>query len=271
MIRVELGDEPTELAAARARHLPRLQKMHADGLLIEAKHITGYDPLAVREALLKAQHGKCCYCEKSIEGTYEPLDHHRPKTRAKRQPGSAEEHGYWWLAHAWGNLLATCGPCNGIKHDHFPLDAGSVALAVGEQPPGRERPLLINPAELDGIRHIRFVPASLNRKLQWIPQPRRADDEIGKWTIKILQLDRRPRLLDAYQRHVEREVMRYVSALRQALRKEHPAEVRRTHDMASRALLRRDQVFVGLSYDALCHFIPDTALAPFGLTWRPPA
>lgn len=261
--------QPAALAAACATHQPRLQRMHAEGRPIVSDDIKGYAPAAVREALLASQEGKCCYCEKEIEDQHEPIEHHRPKAEAKRHPGSTEEHGYWWLAHTWENLFAVCWRCNGEKSTQFPLAAGSVALAVGEQPPGRERPLLINPAEIDGTLHIWFEAVRIDRDTEWIPRPR-DNSLLGEWTIRVCKLDRGS-LRTAYKKHVKGPVMRFVDELKKALRTEDPREVHRAFWTASRALLNRDQRFVGLSLDALRHFIPDTALAPYRLSWRPPA
>lgn len=261
--------QPAALAAACATHQPRLQRMHAEGKRIVSDDIKWYAPAGVYEALRTAQHSKCCYCEKELEDHHEPIEHHRPKAEAKRHPGSTEEHGYWWLAHTWENLFAVCWRCNGEKGTQFPLAAGSVALAVGEQPPGRERPLLINPAEIDGTLHICFEAVRIDGDTEWIPRPRN-NSLLGEWTIRVCKLGRGS-LRTAYKKHVKDAVRPRVDCLQKALRSKDPREVQHAHSTARRALLNRDQRFVGLSLDALRHFIPDPTLAPYRLSWRPPA
>ena len=62
------------------------------------------------------------------------------------------DHGYWWLAHAWENFFYACHACNGYKKTQSPLGAGSVPLAAEQAQPGRERPLLTDPAPVNGMQ-----------------------------------------------------------------------------------------------------------------------
>ncbi|MDR6842410.1 HNH endonuclease [Pseudoxanthomonas sacheonensis] len=51
---------------------------------------------------------KCAYCESDL-GSNLDVEHYRPKCGVTEE----ETHsGYWWLAHAWENLLPSCDPCN---------------------------------------------------------------------------------------------------------------------------------------------------------------
>lgn len=105
---------------------------------------TIYKASDVRGQLLRDQAYKCAYCECSLSRQYNDVEHYRPKSR------------YYWLGHSWENLLYSCDLCNRTyKKDEFPLQneqdrvtcPGSVA---------NERPLIINPSEVDPSSHIRF-------------------------------------------------------------------------------------------------------------------
>lgn len=275
MIRVVRGPEPAVLRDIRDRQLTHLRDLIArekrDPLSTEIK---GYGHADVRAALWKAQQHKCCYCEKDIELTYEDVEHYRPKAEADRQPGCTATHGYWWMAFTWENLLYACPQCNeGKKRTKFPLAAGSVALLAEQAPPGQEVPLLIDPADESGVRHIEFRPERRGRRDYWIPEPRNGSPH-GKWTINVCGLDRDP-LLDRYRKHVEYDVMRYVDELRAAMRQAAPDEagqrgVYSAYHRTCRALLSPAQRFIGLSYDALVHFTGE-ALRKWDFSWPMPS
>jgi hypothetical protein len=81
-----------------------------------------YGDVAVKAALVAAQHKKCCFCE-SIVGTDGDVEHFRPKAACRQTSGDAlTRPGYYWLAYDWSNLLLACGPCNQRhKGNLFPL------------------------------------------------------------------------------------------------------------------------------------------------------
>lgn len=265
MILVVRGPEPQALVHARAKHLPALQKLVVDlGRDPSSKEITGYGPTEVRQALYNAQHMKCCYCEKDIEDKREDVEHYRPKAEANRSPGSALRHGYWWLAHTWENLLYSCPQCNEhpAKGIQFPLDQGSTPLVGGMLPPGQERPLLIDPAAESGVKHIQFCLQKRGNRDVWIPEPRN-NSMNGYWTIKVCWL-KRDALLKLYGDHVQNNVRPVVEKVRAVLKCKNEREIYEAVGWAQRKLLRSKQRFVGLSYDALVHFIPGASLAPLG-------
>jgi uncharacterized protein (TIGR02646 family) len=211
-----------------------------------------------RDALWLAQHYKCCYCEGREQSKRNDVEHFRPKARADRRPGSRQDHGYWWLAWTWENLLFSCRNCNQApaKLDKFPLAEGSQALLAGQFPPGKERPLLIDPAMESGIKHIQFVwmrhgTAVTNK---WWPRPRQGSHQ-GAATIKVCMLDR-PDLLDLYGSHVERNVKPRTDDIRLALQEGRIVDARREWSRSLVTLLNPSQEYIGLSYDALDHFIP---------------
>lgn len=188
MIRIDRGPEPERLADRRAA---QLQGIGASKPTRTPAHKDAYT--SVKDDLASAQHRKCCYCERVVTRDYHDVEHYRPFTR------------YWWLAWTWENLLFACAPCNRSgKRAEFPLEAGSTALVFDQQPPGDERPLLIDPGAEDPRQHIGFECA--NDK--WFPIGR---TERGRKTLEILALDDDYR--DDIRRHVE-SVMERIRAWR---------------------------------------------------------
>lgn len=206
MIKVARGPEPDALRELRLQEVPRLTRLARSRPLV-SDDIKGYRVVA--GDLWRAHRYKCCYCEHKIAQAYNDVEHHRPKASAKRHPGSAETHGYWWLAFTWENLLFACPSCNRTgKNDLFPLAAGSVALAPGRPPPGREIPLLIDPSVENGVEHIELVFSVMASSLKargagrkhWWPRARAGSDK-GDWTIRVCRLDA-GEFVELYDAHV---------------------------------------------------------------------
>lgn len=132
----------------------------------------------VKEQLQKDQFYKCAYCEKKMEGPYNDVDHYRPKSK------------YYWLGHAWNNLLFACNICNRTcKKDEFPLSDES-RRHLDEKSIAGEDPLIINPAEEDPADYIVFNKA--------MAQPRVVDGEEskkGKYNIGLFRLNDRTGLV----------------------------------------------------------------------------
>lgn len=64
-----------------------------------------YNAPAVRQALHKAQHGKCAYCERKLVRTDGDVEHYRPKAAVQQgRQDSPRVPGYYWLAYKWSNL-----------------------------------------------------------------------------------------------------------------------------------------------------------------------
>lgn len=99
----------------------------------------------VRQQLESDQHYKCAFCECYLPLKYHDVEHYRPKSH------------YYWLGHEWRNLLYSCERCNrSFKKAQFPLAAGSVQANSPTDDIKLERPLLINPTEVDPSLHIKF-------------------------------------------------------------------------------------------------------------------
>lgn len=141
-----------------------------------------YGDATVKEALITAQHGKCCFCEKKI-GAEGDIEHFRPKAgfcQGARSP--LERPGYYWLAYEWDNLLLACPICNQrFKKNLFPLRDPANRVRSHHGDVAREEPLFINPTSDN--------PASFIGFRQEIPYALRGNKR-GKETIKALGLDR---------------------------------------------------------------------------------
>lgn len=144
---------------------------------------TIYGHQSVKNALRRAQHDKCCYCE-GIFGGYAAgdVEHFRPKAFSQQNAASAPHYpGYYWLAYHWENLLFSCQTCNrSHKRNFFPLTNQARRARRRSDPLGAESPLLIDPSGPNDPRdHIAFhqeVPKGITRR--------------GKVTVEVLKLDR---------------------------------------------------------------------------------
>lgn len=117
-----------------------------------------YGHASVKEILIDAQHGKCCYCEQHV-GEDGDVEHFRPKGQVRQDKGSPiEKPGYFWLAYEWTNLLLSCSACNQrMKGDLFPLQNPKSRAVSPRHPIAREKLLFINPATTDPAKHITFL------------------------------------------------------------------------------------------------------------------
>ena len=141
-----------------------------------------YGAASVKNALIDAQHGKCCFCERKI-GAEGDIEHFRPKAGVCQGEGyPLERPGYYWLAYEWDNLLWACPICNQrFKRNLFPLRHQAKRARNHGNEVTREEPLLLNPAEDDPAQYIGFrreVPYAIRGSKR------------GKETIKALGLNR---------------------------------------------------------------------------------
>jgi hypothetical protein len=263
MITVDRGPEPPKLTLVRVSKMRDLRTLIAGGGW--PKEIDGYRIVA-RE-LWEAQRHKCCYCERVIECNFYDVEHYRPKLLVDHCRRQAVIRGYWWLAFTWENLLFSCKGCNEgkAKGIQFPLTPESIPLAAEQAPSLGERPLLLDPTRECGIGHIEF---RLWPDRKWRPAARNGSAK-GRETIRVCMLGRDD-LLELYTKHVDRNVRPEADAVARALASGLEGDVREVVNRASVKLLRRGQPFVGLSYDALRHFISDSALASYRCAWRCP-
>lgn len=100
----------------------------------------------IKEALLKIQDYKCCYCEQEING-YVDVEHFRPKnTYLKTEKDGKNYPSYYWLAYDWDNLFMACEVCNSsYKKSLFPLLDESTRSKNHLGKIENEKPLLVHP------------------------------------------------------------------------------------------------------------------------------
>lgn len=271
MIPLDRGDAPPILAEIRARELDRVRAALAGGEALSSGLIgrayEGPDG-CVRTTLRTRQHYKCCWCgHRSVERNRD-VEHYRPKASARGADGIARP-GYWWLAWSWSNLFFSCDGCNRYeKGDDFPLMSEDRRLEAEQQPPGRERPLLLEPADQRAhpIDHIRFMP---DRQVEhrWRPVPR-GGSRRGAVTIRLLGLDR-DELLDLYAAHA-RDLTPAIDEVRRLARDHADGFAKRWHRLCA-SHLRPYSAFPALTHDLLDHAVPATLRRHLGVELpRPP-
>lgn len=201
MIRIHKPSTPPEILV---REGPRLCAEHAADAAANRTiqfDRTVYAAAEVTKTLYRAQHGKCCYCEKLLEKRREPdVEHFRPKAEVQQgHEHDAEHPGYFWFAYEWSNLYLACKPCNQAhKCSLFPL-ADPGARMRGPNDANTEAPLFIDPGNEDPERHITFDDGEIGP----------LDDSLrGDRTIRLIEL-KRPELnvarrtwLEPYRLHV---------------------------------------------------------------------
>ncbi|MFT8783588.1 hypothetical protein [Acetobacter syzygii] len=120
-----------------------------------------YGHSTVRDQLVQDQHGKCCYCEVTIEDPYQEQDveHWRPKGAVTDTGSPTLYPGYFWLAYDWDNLFLACNVCNRLnKRSKFPLAAGSTRARSHLDVIGLEITEILKPnGPHDPEQHIEYV------------------------------------------------------------------------------------------------------------------
>lgn len=156
--------------------------------------IYGHD--TVKQTLIRAQHGKCCFCEAKITHiSYGDVEHFRPKAGYRQQPDEGlGRPGYYWLAYEWANLYLSCQLCNQRhKKNTFPLRDANRRCRNHLGDLAQEEPLFVDPASVNPEEHIEFAaeqPVAKNGSL------------LGNETIEALGLRREPlreRRFDRYR------------------------------------------------------------------------
>jgi uncharacterized protein (TIGR02646 family) len=185
--------KPTKAPAILLSRGSRKRTGHCDDYLLhKAEYDAGkrtfafdaaiYGSETVKHALIKAQHGKCCFCERKT-GQDGDVEHFRPKAGYRQTPkGPLLRPGYYWLAYDWDNLLLACSACNQRhKRNLFPLTDPDQRATSHTDDVTQEAPLFLQPAQQDPELHIGFrkeIPYAIN------------GSPTGKATIKALGLDR---------------------------------------------------------------------------------
>ena len=155
-------------------------KLYKDGkpMLIDPNI---YNHPSVKQILKKAQHNKCCFCEKDQGDEYGAIEHYRPKNgyqSARKQ--KLKTPGYYWLCYSWDNLYFVCSACNTTKANLFPLVKEFNRATSHKKNIDKESPKLIDPGgKKDPRNHIVF-------DAQFV----RGKTPLGKKTIEICGLNR---------------------------------------------------------------------------------
>lgn len=116
-----------------------------------------YGHKKVKDALKKAQNGKCCFCERKTE--VGDVEHYRGKGGFQQSPSDTViKPGYYWLAYDWSNLFFCCETCNrSYKRNYFPLENPDKRANGHSRNIEEEKPLIINPQEDDPENYIEYI------------------------------------------------------------------------------------------------------------------
>jgi uncharacterized protein (TIGR02646 family) len=183
-----------------------------------------YGHSSIKQALIQAQHKKCCFCERLI-GDDGDVEHFRPKSAYKQKGQRLERPGYYWLAYDWDNLYLSCGPCNQRqKKNLFPLAYPVTRAQLNNNDIILEDPLFVNPGEEDPSQHISFRGE--------VPYPIPGSTK-GQPTITALKLDR-DILNDARLRHLKMQKALY-EIIQLASKKPKNDDWQAFHDQAAQA------------------------------------
>jgi uncharacterized protein (TIGR02646 family) len=204
-----------------------------------------YGSRTVKQALMKAQHKKCCYCEQVFRAPRDlAVEHFRPKDGARqRRKGPERFHpGYYWLVYDWSNLFVSCHECNSTyKQTVFPLSNPTRRARSHHDDVGLEHPLFVHPTLQDPRDHIRFH--------QDTPVHR---SQIGLITIRGVGL-RRSGLREA--RLIELKRLRYFKKVIEGSQKQPRSQVLRDLADEARAFLREainsEALFSSMAQDFL--------------------
>ena len=152
--------------------------------LISKKNL--YAHPQIKQALIKLQSNKCCFCEsKVIQVDDGDVEHFRPKAAYKQKKSDKlQRPGYFWLAYDWNNLFLACTKCNQRnKKNLFPVfdERKRVKNALGNLLD--EKPYFLHPEFDVPEDHITFEGAFIRPK---------DGSQRGKKTILELDLKRMP-------------------------------------------------------------------------------
>lgn len=179
---------PDALLANGVADLPRIAQLREERRLTSDDFNSAiYGTDEVRTALRDMQYAKCCYCEHKYEGSFNTVEHFRPKAKAKTASGR-EQWGYWWLAYEFDNFYFCCKICNNFKSTWFPIGGRNRRYRPEELPRHvsyLEPALIVDPGFERPERHLTYVRDPTTGAWRIAPLDRR-----GAWTIRAARLDR---------------------------------------------------------------------------------
>jgi uncharacterized protein (TIGR02646 family) len=152
-----------------------------------------YGGKTVKDALSKAQHNKCCFCESSLHAQHGDVEHFRPKGGWKQtDTDKLSSVGYYWLAYDWDNLFLSCQKCNQtFKKNFFPLENPNSRAIDHTHDIQQEISLILNPAKDNPQEHLLFKREIITHKTL------RGKETIKRTAIdqELFEEDRREKLL----------------------------------------------------------------------------
>lgn len=182
----------------------RFSQNYIDGVKRFDFDATIYAAASVKRALIKAQHGKCAFCESKITHiSYGDVEHFRPKAGYRQAAeDDLKRPGYYWLAYEWDNLFLSCQLCNQRhKRNLFPLENPADRAESHRGRIGQETPQFIDPSAENPEMFISFrkeIPYAIG------------DNPKGDTTIKSLGLRRNELNEIRWDRY---EMLRYIYTL----------------------------------------------------------
>lgn len=212
MIRLTRPPPPPSLTKASPAATKKLWSQWKAGQKIEFDPRV-YGSSEVKQALLKAQHGKCAYCETRVVRDYGQVEHYRPKAGWKQKRGDKPvTPGYFWLAFEWTNLCVSCAMCNdaGHKGNLFPLSKSDARATPQDPDHASERPLLLDAFTDHPEQHIGWEG--------YLPVPIRECPR-AKATIQAFRLDEDEALVDE-----RRQILKLLRKVFEAVRHDRTLE-----------------------------------------------
>lgn len=160
MIRVEKPEQAPRILRERGRRTTEAnQQAFENGERTFGFDNSLYGARSVKNALIKAQHGKCAFCESKIRHVdHGDVEHYRPKGGFRQDSGDPlEQPGYFWLAYVWKNLFLACALCNqSFKRNLFPLGDPATRARSHLDDLAAEKPMLLHPADDESSALIGF-------------------------------------------------------------------------------------------------------------------
>jgi uncharacterized protein (TIGR02646 family) len=142
-----------------------------------------YGHKSIKTLLIKIQHKKCCFCERSRPYAREcDVEHFRPKGGFQKDVNSPLiQPGYYWLAYTFSNLFYSCKTCNqAYKKNLFPLADETARVRAHSGNLNLEQNLLIHPEFDNPEDHITFLAE--------VAKPKN-NSQKGKITIETIGLN----------------------------------------------------------------------------------
>lgn len=165
MIKVNFKEPNTpEWQAWKAKCAAETQKLIADVAQGKAPKIKRlYSKM--KAELVAAFHGKCVFCETSVDRMQGDVEHFRPKGRIDDSNGKRipKHKGYYWLAYDLDNLMPACERCNqpsprnGVtygKRNFFPVNGTRAFGPLDDL--ALEDPVFIHPVKEDPASHFKL-------------------------------------------------------------------------------------------------------------------